>query len=74
MGPGMVMRQQVHCPHCRGKGKTIKEHCHVCRGQRVSRKPKEFEVDIEKGMKEGETIVFENEADQSPDYLPGDIV
>lgn len=74
MGPGMVMRQQVHCPHCRGQGKTIKEHCHVCRGQRVTRKPKEMEVDIEKGMKDGQTIVFENEADQSPDYLPGDIM
>jgi DnaJ-related protein SCJ1 len=74
MGPGMVMRQQVHCPHCRGKGHTIKHHCRVCHGHRVVKKPKEFEVEIEKGMTDGQTVVFENEAEQNPDYLPGDVM
>ena len=74
MGPGMIMRQQVHCPHCRGKGKSYKHVCHACRGHRVVRKAKEFEVYVEKGMKDGERVVFENEANQNPDHLPGDVV
>jgi DnaJ-related protein SCJ1 len=74
MGPGMVMRQQVHCPHCRGRGQHIKQACKFCHGHRVQRKTKEFEVDIEKGMRDGQTIVYENEAEQSPDHLPGDVI
>jgi DnaJ-class molecular chaperone len=74
VGPGMTMRQQVHCPHCRGKGKTFKHVCGQCRGQRVVRRSKEFEIEVEKGMRDGQQVVFEYESEQSPDYLPGDVM
>ena len=72
MGNRMQMRAQ--CNHCGGKGRIIKHKCHVCGGRKVLKKNKEFQVDIEKGMINGEQIVLEGESDQSPHHLPGDIM
>jgi DnaJ-class molecular chaperone len=31
-------------------------------------------ITIEKGMKDGDEIVFEREAEQIPDMIPGDVI
>ena len=33
-----------------------------------------FNIDIEKGMRNGQQIVLRGESEQSPDYRPGDLV
>lgn len=71
---GMIMNTQQPCRHCGGKGETVAERCHVCGGRRVSPAQKTFDVTVEKGMQNGQTIVFEGESEQSPDYLPGDVM
>lgn len=72
--PGFVQQMQQPCPHCSGKGKSIKKKCHVCRGHKVTRADQLISVDIEVGIPENHELTFEMEADQSPDQLPGDVV
>jgi DnaJ-related protein SCJ1 len=64
----------MQCDACSGKGKTIKHPCPVCHGSRVVRESETHELDIEKGMPQGVRITYENEADESPDYVAGDLV
>jgi DnaJ-class molecular chaperone len=35
---------------------------------------KSFSVDVERGMKNGDTIAFERQGEQVPDMLQGDII
>jgi DnaJ-related protein SCJ1 len=74
MGPGFSMQMQTHCSNCRGTGKVFASHCPVCRGKKVSPQQKTLHFDIEKGMKDGQQLVFAKESEQSPDYTPGDVV
>jgi len=76
IGPGMVQQMQSVCPECRGAGQTISERdkCPQCRGNKVVEEKKVLEVHIEKGMTHNQKIVFEGEADEAPDTVPGDIV
>ncbi|AEO63608.1 dcdbf586-cc7e-45f2-9785-e37a123c343c [Thermothielavioides terrestris] len=74
LAPGMVTQMQMQCDACGGRGKTIAHRCPVCHGERVVRKPTAVSVTIERGMADGARIVFENEADESPDWVAGDLV
>ncbi|CAD6499724.1 BgTH12-03832 [Blumeria graminis f. sp. triticale] len=73
LAPGIYQQMQVTCDTCRGQGKTIKNKCPVCHGNRVVRKETTFSLNVEKGMPSGKVVVFENEADESPDYIAGDL-
>ena len=59
----MQMQMQQPCNHCGGKGKVNAVDCKSCRGKRVIQESKQFTVDIEKGMKNGDRIVFEKEGE-----------
>jgi len=48
------------CPHCRGS-KILDHTAH-------------FTLEVEKGCPEGHEILFEGEADESPDWEAGDVV
>eukprot|EP00331_Platyophrya_macrostoma_P006784 CAMPEP_0176424888 /NCGR_PEP_ID=MMETSP0127-20121128/11088_1 /TAXON_ID=938130 /ORGANISM="Platyophrya macrostoma, Strain WH" /LENGTH=350 /DNA_ID=CAMNT_0017805997 /DNA_START=32 /DNA_END=1084 /DNA_ORIENTATION=- len=74
MGPGMTMQMQTHCDVCGGKGITHAESCPICRGRKVLPTKKTLIVQIEKGMKDGQELVFARESEQSPDYMPGDVI
>lgn len=74
LAPGLFQQMQVQCDRCGGKGKTIKHPCKVCGGSRVVREPETHELHIEKGMPRGVRITYENEADESPDWVAGDLI
>lgn len=74
LAPGMFQQVQMGCDKCGGRGKTINKPCAVCHGQRVVRKEVETSATVEPGMAKGTRIVFENEADESPDWVAGDLV
>jgi DnaJ-related protein SCJ1 len=74
LAPGLFQQMQTQCDKCGGKGKTIKHACKVCGGSRVVREPETHELEIEKGMPEGVRITYENEADESPDWVAGDLI
>lgn len=76
LGPGFVTQSQTYCTDCNGKGKQIPDNlrCKGCKGNQVVPEAKVLCVEIEKGMKNGEKIVFAGDADQSPDIPSGDVI
>ncbi|CRG90491.1 DnaJ-related protein SCJ1 [Talaromyces islandicus] len=74
IAPGMYQQMQSHCDKCGGKGKSIKKPCPICHGQRVVRKSASQSASIEPGMAKGTRLTFENEADESPDWVAGDLI
>eukprot|EP01095_Lingulamoeba_sp_RSL-Kostka_P009971 TRINITY_DN349_c2_g1_i3.p1 TRINITY_DN349_c2_g1~~TRINITY_DN349_c2_g1_i3.p1 ORF type:complete len:421 (-),score=192.96 TRINITY_DN349_c2_g1_i3:46-1308(-) len=76
IGPGMIQQMQSVCPDCEGKGTVIpkKDRCPKCKGKQTIPEAKKIEVPIDIGMKEGQTIRFSEEGDQSPGITPGDVV
>ncbi|KAM3075011.1 DnaJ-related protein scj1 [Clarireedia jacksonii] len=73
LAPGIFQQVQVKCEHCDGQGKTIKHKCSVCSGSRVVRKVQTHQLVIERGAPKGKLINYENEADESPDWVAGDL-
>lgn len=76
IGPGMVQQVQSGCSTCSGTGKILneKDKCKSCTGKKVYKDRKVLEVNIEKGMKNGQKIKFADEADELPGTVPGDVV
>ncbi|XP_064091528.1 dnaJ homolog subfamily A member 1-like [Macrobrachium nipponense] len=76
LGPGMVSQMQSMCSDCRGQGERInpKDRCKTCEGRKVVKDRKILEVHVDKGMEDGQKIVFSGEGDQEPGLDPGDII
>ncbi|KAH8516622.1 hypothetical protein H0E87_004825 [Populus deltoides] len=76
IGLGMIQQMQHVCPECRGSGELIseKDKCPHCRGNKVTQEKRVLEVHVERGMRHGQKIVFEGQADEAPDTITGDIV
>lgn len=74
LAPGMFQQIQMPCDKCHGKGKSIKKPCPVCSGERVVRNDVETTATVEPGMDEGTRLVFENEAEENPDWIAGDVI
>ncbi|OLL26876.1 DnaJ-related protein spj1 [Neolecta irregularis DAH-3] len=74
LAPGFVQKMQTTCDKCRGVGKSIKNPCSVCQGQKVVRGTTQLEVEIEPGVPVNARLTYENEGDQSPDWEAGDLI
>ncbi len=75
-GPFMTQIQQK-CQACNGKGETKRpgDECPGCKGNKTIVEDKTLEVSVEKGSKDGDVIVLDNEADETPNAeSPGDVV
>jgi len=72
----MRLQRQTTCSECKGSGTSIPlaDQCPKCKGQKVVRDAKLITVEIEPGMRWGETISFYGESDQSPDSMTGDLI
>jgi len=74
---GMFIQQsQVVCPDCHGTGEMMsnRDKCPECEGRKIVKEKKQIEVVVEPGMKDGQKIVFNGEADQVPGMDPGDLI
>ncbi|KAK0642476.1 DnaJ-like protein subfamily A member 1 [Lasiodiplodia hormozganensis] len=74
LAPGIFQQVQGPCDACGGKGKTIRHKCKVCGGARVVKETETHTLHVERGMPRGVRINFENEADESPDWVAGDLI
>lgn len=72
----MIQQIQSMCSDCRGNGERInpKDRCKACQGKKVIRDRKILEVHVDKGMIDGQKILFSGEGDQEPELEPGDII
>lgn len=75
LGP-MTQQIQMQCKLCNGEGKIIEEcnKCEICKGKYVINGTKILTIYIEKGMKNGEKIIFREEGDEYPNTIPGDLI
>lgn len=73
LAPGIFQQAQLQCEACGGRGKTIKHKCKVCDGSRVVRRVNTFQLTVDKGAPVGHKIIYENDADESPDWVAGDL-
>ncbi len=73
-GMGFSIKMQNTCNQCGGKGITFSQLCDVCRGRKIIKEDKKLRIEIEKGMRDGQTIIFERESEQHPDMIPGDLI
>ena len=74
LAPGMFQQMQMQCDACGGRGKTIKNVCQSCKGHRVEKKHTTVQLTVERGKARGGRVIFENEADESPDWVAGDLI
>ena len=76
IGPGMTSHQQLPCLTCKGSGQHIpdEEKCKKCKGMRVVKEANVLEIEVEKGMKDGDRMIFENQSDECPGKPTGDII
>jgi len=72
--PGMFAQSQVSCNDCGGRGTVIKKICPHCKGHKVNDHTAEFTLEVTPGMPEGHEVIFEGEADESPDWEAGDVI
>lgn len=75
LGPIMQKFSQK-CYKCNGKGRGIKlgKECPKCNGSKVENVVSSLQVNIKKGSKNGDKIVFYNKGDWHPEYKePGDL-
>jgi DnaJ family protein A protein 2 len=76
IGPGMMQRMQAECNVCDGKGQVIPrgQRCNSCSATGLTKDSTILSVHIEKGMRHGDKVTFNEEGDQHPDTTPGDVV
>ncbi|OQS05714.1 hypothetical protein THRCLA_02186 [Thraustotheca clavata] len=73
VGPGFIQQFQTTCNKCGGKGKIITSTCPVCGGHKTNFGDVEFDVDVEKGMQDGQEVEFEHYADEFADRSAGHV-
>uniref|UniRef100_A0A182NVK3 J domain-containing protein n=1 Tax=Anopheles dirus TaxID=7168 RepID=A0A182NVK3_9DIPT len=74
--PGLVQQCKKRRRVCCGLGETIdeKDRCKECSGRKTVHQRKMFEVDVQKGMMDGQRIVLEGEGNHEPGCRPGDVI
>ena len=74
LGGGFIFQQvQTACSQCEGRGKNFRSVCPFCRGKRIVQGNNELTIAVPEGSPEGYRLVMEEESDQSPDFVPGDL-
>lgn len=73
--PGYVQQIQSVCRTCNGHRTIItdRQRCSVCVGSGLVEDSTTLEVRIPPGTEEGDVFVFEEQGDQMPDGIPGDV-
>lgn len=76
LGPGMYSQRTGPCDNCSGTGEQVDEakRCKKCKGQKVLKDTKVFDIEVPKGAPHGEKIVLFGEGDEMPGVEAGDVV
>lgn len=66
MGNGMVAQSYAMCDECQGEGEKVrdKDQCRKCKGVKTVKERQKLELRIERGMIDGQAIVFKGANDQ----------
>ena len=50
------MQSQTTCPYCNGTGKIVKKPCEKCKGKKYQEELKNFEIEIDPGIEDGQIV------------------
>lgn len=72
----MAVQQVIACSECKGKGTSISEadKCTSCNGKQLSKEREVLTLEIEKGMRDNQKVVFKGKGDERPDHETGDVI
>lgn len=70
----MFAQSQTSCTECGGRGRIIARKCPHCGGVKIVDHTQHYTLEVERGMPEGQEVVFEGEGDENPDWEPGDVI
>eukprot|EP00388_Colpodella_angusta_P016011 GDKJ01039690.1.p1 GENE.GDKJ01039690.1~~GDKJ01039690.1.p1 ORF type:complete len:438 (-),score=122.02 GDKJ01039690.1:742-2055(-) len=72
----MAVQQVVTCRTCNGSGSSISEadKCPKCNGKQLGKCREVLSVEIEKGMRDNQKVVFKGKGDEKLDHETGDVV
>ncbi|XP_062227892.1 chaperone protein dnaJ GFA2, mitochondrial-like [Phragmites australis] len=68
-----IFRMQSTCTQCGGSGKTVKEFCKTCKGNKVVPGTKSVRLDILPGSDNDDTIKVARSGGADPSGCPGDL-
>ncbi|EFA81620.1 heat shock protein DnaJ family protein [Heterostelium album PN500] len=74
-GP-MITQSQAKCPECNGTGDKIADadRCPTCKGKKVTVTQKIVQIQVEKGMRDGQKIALPGMGSEAPGCEPGDVI
>lgn len=64
------------CPDCNGVGKNYNNNCNICNDKKTISEEKIFEINISKGVDNGESFVYEGWGEQAsnPNEISGNLI
>ncbi|CCJ29344.1 unnamed protein product [Pneumocystis jirovecii] len=71
--PGLYQTYQIICDECSGKGHVFSYPCTVCDGNKVVQSTETYTLNIPPGAPYGYQFIFQNEANESPEWEAGDL-
>ena len=74
LAPGFVQNVQVRDESCVARGKSWKNNCKNCPKGPTESEEIFLTVDIQPGMQDGDTIKFDQVADEAAGHLAGDLI
>ncbi len=64
---------EMRCKECKGSGHAGKEKCPICRGEKITLKPRDLKFYLERGMQNEDKVLFKGESEQGFEFYPGDV-
>lgn len=74
IAPGFVQQIQVNDASCVARGKAWKSPCKACPRGMTEEEEIQLTLDIQPGFKDGDTIKFDQVADEAVGHIPGDLI
>lgn len=74
IAPGMFQQMQMQCDRCNGQGRMITHKCKKCHGAKVVRAKESYTVEVQPGFPRDKQVIFEGEAEETPDVETGDLI
>lgn len=68
-----VKKIEMKCKECSGTGFAPSSRCPVCGGQKITLQPRDLHFEVERGMKNGDVVLFKGESEQGFNFYPGDV-
>lgn len=74
IAPGFVQQMQMRDDRCIARGKCWNKRCSACPNGPTETDTTTLQIELQKGMRDGESLMFEEVADEALGHKPGDLI